>query len=242
MRRAGAPLRPPCAVPPAPRPPVGFSNVTARESSRASITEGSSTRHTRRSLVVAPRHRQIGPWSLAAGVWLVASMWWPRRVACQPTVETPGCTDTGDFIYLECMCAAPNTDEYGSVTAKYYDKTYEALRGASGDAEFYRALARECGGPVLELGCGTGRILGPIAHDGIACTGLDASAGMLAAFRRSDPPANVRLVQGRMQHFDLSPDRFQLIFAGFRAFQHLYTVDDQLACLAAVRRHLAPGG
>src|SRR5204862_6591842 len=80
---------------------------------------------------------------------------------------------------LSPMSASPTADEYGTVTAKYYDHTYAALRGPTGDAEFYRRLARECGGPVLELGCGTGRVLGPIAQDGLPCVGLDASPAML---------------------------------------------------------------
>jgi hypothetical protein len=45
-----------------------------------------------------------------------------------------------------------------------------------------------------------------------------------------------------MQRFDLTGERFGLVFSAFRAFQHLYTVEDQLACLACVRRHLAPAG
>jgi SAM-dependent methyltransferase len=111
-----------------------------------------------------------------------------------------------------------------------------------GDVDFYRGLAREAGGPVLELGCGTGRVLLPIARDGIACTGLDSSEAMLEELRRKNPPENLRLVAGGMESFDLAPDRFALIFSAFRAFQHLLTIEDQLACLDAVRRHLAPGG
>ncbi len=133
-------------------------------------------------------------------------------------------------------------DEYGKVTSLYYDGTYAPLRNPSGDVEFYRSLARDCGAPVLELGCGTGRVLLPIAQDGGACTGLDASPGMLEALRQKTLPSNLRLVQAAMQRFDLSPDRFRLIYSAFRVFQHLYTVEDQLACLACVRRHLAPGG
>jgi hypothetical protein len=45
-----------------------------------------------------------------------------------------------------------------------------------------------------------------------------------------------------MQSFELGGDRFMLIYSAFRAFQHLYTVEDQLACLRQVRRYLAPGG
>jgi SAM-dependent methyltransferase len=95
---------------------------------------------------------------------------------------------------------------------------------------------------VLEIGCGTGRALLPIARAGFACVGLDASPAMLDVLRAKGPPANLRLVQARMQEFDLAPERFRLIFSAFRPLQHLYTVEDQLACLACVRRSLAPGG
>jgi SAM-dependent methyltransferase len=132
-------------------------------------------------------------------------------------------------------------DEYGSVTARYYDAAYATMRGPLGDAEFYRRLAQEAGGPVLELGCGTGRVLLPIADTGIPCTGLDASPRMLEVLRRRNSNPTLRLVCARMQDFDLGEDRFALIYSAFRAFQHLYTVEDQLACLACVRRHLAPG-
>lgn len=133
-------------------------------------------------------------------------------------------------------------DTYDVVAARFYDGTYGVLRDPIGDAAFYRALARDSGGPVLELGCGTGRVLLPIARDGLACTGLDPSPSMLDVLRQKGPPATLRLVQAAMQDFDLGPDRFALVYSAFRAFQHLYTVEDQLRCLACVRRHLAPGG
>jgi SAM-dependent methyltransferase len=133
-------------------------------------------------------------------------------------------------------------DLYGATTARYYDAAYLVLRHGSGDIEFYRSLAREAGGPVLELGCGSGRVLLPIAREGFACTGLDASSDMLEQLRRNGPAAHLRAVQGRMESFDFGSERFALIYSAFRAFQHLITVDEQLACLAAVRRHLAPKG
>lgn len=133
-------------------------------------------------------------------------------------------------------------DRYGEVTARFYDGAYAKLRSPSGDVAFYHALARETGGPVLELGCGTGRTLLPIANEGIACTGIDASPAMLAAFAAKRPPANLDLVEARMQDFDLGDRRFALVTAPFRVFQHLYEVGDQLACLANVKRHLVPGG
>jgi SAM-dependent methyltransferase len=133
-------------------------------------------------------------------------------------------------------------DAYGPTDARHCDFAFESFRSPSGDVGFYRELAREAGGRVLELGCGTGRVLLSIARDGIACTGLDSSQEMLEELRRKSPPENLRLVQGSMQDFDLQAERFALIFSAFRSFQHLLTVEDQLACLRAVRRHLAPGG
>jgi len=136
----------------------------------------------------------------------------------------------------------PSEEDYGASAARYYDAAYAVLRRGSADVEFYRALARESGGPTLELGCGSGRVVLPIARDGIACTGLDASTEMLEQLRHKSPPANLRLVQGRMESFDFGSERFALIYSAFRAFQHLLGVSEQLACLAAVRRHLAPRG
>jgi SAM-dependent methyltransferase len=133
-------------------------------------------------------------------------------------------------------------DVYDTIVARFYDGAYATLRDPSGDVAFYRALAREAGGPVLELACGTGRVLLPIARDGVAATGLDLSPAMLDALRAKGPPANLRLFAAPMQDFDLAPERFALVFSAFRGFQHLYTVEAQLACLACVRRHLAPGG
>jgi ubiquinone/menaquinone biosynthesis C-methylase UbiE len=133
-------------------------------------------------------------------------------------------------------------DAYERVIAQNYDAVYSLIRNPSGDVAFYQALARETGGPVLELGCGTGRILIPMASDGIECVGLDASPEMLSVLRAKQPPANLSLVEGRMERFDLGDRRFRLITAPFRAFSHLLDVNAQLACLACVRRHLAPGG
>ena len=133
-------------------------------------------------------------------------------------------------------------DIYGPTGAAFYDAASSRLRAGSGDAAFYLTLAKKTGGPVLELGCGSGRVLLPVARAGIECTGLDPSRTMLARLKKNDPPSNLRLVQARMQDFDLPGERFALIYSAFRAFQHLLTVEDELSCLAAVRRHLAPGG
>jgi SAM-dependent methyltransferase len=137
---------------------------------------------------------------------------------------------------------AHTEDAYARSIAGNYDVEYAVIRDPSGDREFYASLAREAGGPVLELGCGTGRVLLPIAAEGIACVGLEPSSGMLGVLRAKRPPPNLELVEGSMTGYDLGAARFGLIYAAFRVFQHLLTVEEQLAALACARHHLAPGG
>jgi ubiquinone/menaquinone biosynthesis C-methylase UbiE len=74
------------------------------------------------------------------------------------------------------------------------------------------------------------------------CTGLDASQAMLDVARSKASRPAPRWICAAMQEFDLGGERFRLIFSAFRAFQHLYTVKDQIRCLARVRGHLAPSG
>ena len=135
-----------------------------------------------------------------------------------------------------------STTESYEYTARYYDAAYAELSAQRTDLQLYRDLAVASGGPVLELGCGTGRALLPIAAQGLTCTGVDLSPAMLEQFRRKPGAAGINLVCTRMESFDLGAQRFQFVFSAFRAFQHLDTVEQQLACLARVRAHLAPGG
>jgi ubiquinone/menaquinone biosynthesis C-methylase UbiE len=122
--------------------------------------------------------------------------------------------------------------------------TPEAL---AGDRDWYRHRARETGGPVLELGAGTGRITLGLAQDGIAIHALEADPAMLDALRRKaadhseDVQGRVTVVEADMQRFQL-PERSALIIAPFRAFLHNLTDRDQMACLTRVREHLRPGG
>jgi SAM-dependent methyltransferase len=115
------------------------------------------------------------------------------------------------------------------------------------DVAFFVEAAKESGGPVLEVGCGTGRILIPTAQAGIGIVGLDLSSHMLKVCRErlqgepKDVRSRVRLVQADMRDFELS-QTFQLVTIPFRPFQHLTTVEDQLACLKCIHHHLAKGG
>jgi SAM-dependent methyltransferase len=131
----------------------------------------------------------------------------------------------------------------------YHADIYDLVTPSSfrGDAEWYRARARELGGPVLELGAGTGRITLQLARDGAAVHALDADEGMLDALRAklAAEPFEVRdrvvVIAGDMRTFRLA-ERFPLIISPFRAFLHNLTEEDQLTCLNRVREHLTPGG
>ncbi len=135
-------------------------------------------------------------------------------------------------------------EEYDFV-AEFYD--HLAAHRDRQDVAFFVEMARESSGPVLEVGCGTGRVLIPTAQAGIEIVGLDYSRAMLSNCREklSREPALVRsrvdLVLGDMRRFDLGR-AFSLITTPFRPFQHLITVEDQLSCLGSIRRHLVDGG
>jgi SAM-dependent methyltransferase len=124
----------------------------------------------------------------------------------------------------------------------FYDLFYGAW---DDDLKMYRDFAMAADGSLLELGCGTGRLLVPLAGDGYSITGLDLSAAMLAAARAKLEAAHladrVTLVQGDMRDFELST-RFALAFIPINTFMHCYDMQQQLACLRCVRRHLQSGG
>lgn len=130
-------------------------------------------------------------------------------------------------------------------TAEFYDHVVPYRERP--DVDFYVEEASRSGGPVLEIGCGTGRLLIPTARAGVDITGIDLSREMLDRCRASlaeesgEVQARVSLLEGDMRSFALGR-RFALITVPFRAFQHLLTVEDQLACLHTLREHLAPGG
>jgi len=142
------------------------------------------------------------------------------------------------------MAQIESYDEYTSI-AELYD--YVVPYRERQDVAFFVEAARESGGPVLEVGCGTGRVLIPTARAGLEITGLDLSQHMLEVCRarlKTEPEevrARVRLVEGDMRKFELS-QTFQLVTLPFRPFQHLTTVEDQLACLVCLRRHLDEDG
>jgi SAM-dependent methyltransferase len=133
-------------------------------------------------------------------------------------------------------------DDY-EIIARYYDLSHDRL---AGDVPWLLRLAAESGGPVLEMGCGSGRLLLPLARAGHTVVGLDRSAAMLAraAARLAAEPEEtrqrVRLVAGDFNSpfgDSTTPDSpsgepFGLILFGYNTIMHL----DEPAAMATLRR------
>jgi len=154
------------------------------------------------------------------------------------------------------------TAPFYEICAGFYDADYAAAERED-DAAFYAELARQAGGPVLEMGCGSGRVLLPCARAGAEMVGMDVSAAMLERLdhRLEDEPEEVRrrveTVEGDMRDAVVRGTgtgtgatgsaageirTFPLVTAPFRVIQHLVERQDQRAWLRNVARHLAPGG
>jgi ubiquinone/menaquinone biosynthesis C-methylase UbiE len=107
--------------------------------------------------------------------------------------------------------------------------------------EFYLSLARESGGRVLDLGCGTGLLATRIAREGLDVTGVDPAEGMLRIARARDGGERVTWIKAEGQTLRLA-QRFDLIYMTGHAFQALLTDDDAVAVLRAARDHLTDRG
>jgi SAM-dependent methyltransferase len=114
------------------------------------------------------------------------------------------------------------------------------------DVPLYRGFARRTGGPILELACGTGRLMRPLLELGVQVVGVDASAEMLAragaTLDAAGLEAGARLVHADVRALDLEDERFPLAIFGLDSFGLLPTLADQRAALDRIRAHLAPGG
>jgi SAM-dependent methyltransferase len=133
--------------------------------------------------------------------------------------------------------------------AALYDFEYRRRRA---DVTFYRRLVADrmaCGppGPVLDLACGTGRLLIPLLRDGHAVLGIDRARPMLArARRRLARLAAVRrnqalLVRGDLRRLALAP-RFAIALCAFHSIQHLIEDQDLVRFFQSAAGGLAPGG
>ncbi len=134
---------------------------------------------------------------------------------------------------------------YDGFIAEFYDHVQPYATRE--DLAFYTNLAGQAKGPVLELGCGTGRVLLPMLRAGAEVCGLDSSRPMLSVCveKLAREPEAIRerahLMLADMRDFELAR-HFTLSVIPFRGFQHLVETDDQLASLACIREHLVEGG
>jgi SAM-dependent methyltransferase len=126
--------------------------------------------------------------------------------------------------------------------AEVYDLFYVDLED---DLDMYLGFAERTGGPILEIGSGTGRVALALAEAGHTVVGLELSDAMrsiaqakIAAAELAD---RVTLVAGDMRRFKLDR-RFGLVVAPLNIFLHNLTLDDQLATLISIHTHLRPGG
>jgi len=142
------------------------------------------------------------------------------------------------------MDLAGGYEEYAFI-ADLYDHIVPHRTRA--DVDFFVDAALASAGPVLEVGCGTGRILVPTARAGIDIVGLDLSSRMLQVCQKRllDEPkevqSKIRLIQADMRSFDLA-QTFKLVTLPFRPYQHLTTMEEQLSSLESIHRHLIEGG
>lgn len=129
-----------------------------------------------------------------------------------------------------------------------YSVCYDLVYGSKQeDVPFYLDMAKQTGGPVLELACGTGRVLLPLARAGFEVTGIDISQRMIDKLQAKldkeprEVQSRVALKCADMRDYRFS-QKFKFVFCAFNSFLHLLTTDDQLACLRSVREYLADDG
>jgi SAM-dependent methyltransferase len=125
--------------------------------------------------------------------------------------------------------------------AGFYDLDYEGL---DHDVDLYARLAADAPGPVVEMGCGTGRVLVPLAARGHDVTGVDISQAMLDVAKgklQPDFAGNCHFVQADMREFH-RPLSFGLGFFAMDTFRHLVQPQDQTKALIALYESLLPGG
>jgi SAM-dependent methyltransferase len=136
------------------------------------------------------------------------------------------------------------TDGAYDVEAEFYDAVFSDIVG---DVDLIRALAKDTGGPILDLMSGTGRVLLPLARDGHEVWGLDSSEAMMLRARakladeRDEVKARVHLVTGDARSFTLGL-KFPLILIPFGSILHFKEVRDREACLRTVAEHLESDG
>jgi SAM-dependent methyltransferase len=119
---------------------------------------------------------------------------------------------------------------------------HDAENGAySADLALWEALADEAGGPILDLGCGTGRVALHLARRGHATIGIDLEPELVAALAERAQGLPLRAVVGDAQRFELEQD-VALALGPMQLLQLLAGSAERLECLSCIASHLAPGG
>ncbi len=126
----------------------------------------------------------------------------------------------------------------------YFDgEHYDSWTEREVDIPFYKEQVKKYGEPVLELGCGTGRITIPIARKGHEITGLDISKQLLERGKEKaeEEDLDIEWIRGDMKDFYLDR-KFNLIFVAFNSIHHILTLEDMEKVLKNVKEHLKPDG
>ena len=131
-------------------------------------------------------------------------------------------------------------ETYGESFADVYDDWYAGVSDVDSTVAGIVALAN--GGPVLELGVGTGRIAVPIAATGVEVVGIDASPSMLAQLAVKPGSDGVRAIEADMAALPVDDDHFAIAFAAFNTWFNLTDDASQHRCAAALANALRPGG
>jgi SAM-dependent methyltransferase len=133
------------------------------------------------------------------------------------------------------------SEEYPDFVARFYDIVYAQVRDGV-DNEHYVSRMAAAGGPVLEIGSGTGRLLREALRRGVDAWGIDVNSAMLERCRAQLPPeARDRVSAADAVSMRLGR-RFALVAAPFRVLSHVAEVENQLRLLDTVHQHLVPGG
>lgn len=129
---------------------------------------------------------------------------------------------------------------YHNKFASLYD---DFQKGVKHDIEFCVNYFKNFKGKILEIGAGTGRITIPLLRQCLDVMAIDIAPKMIAILKEKARKENIapKTVCADMRRFKLR-DKFEAIIVTFRAFQHMYSVNDQLHALEAIKRHLKPNG
>src|SRR3954469_17223240 len=139
------------------------------------------------------------------------------------------------------MTQAHDASEYGGHVAGSYDAIYEGAFDTEGAVDCLFELAE--GGPVLELGVGTGRLALPLVERGLTVHGIDGSEEMLELLRQKPGGERISMTAGDFSTVRLEPPaQFSLVVLAVNTIFALEDQEAQCRCFATAAHHLRPNG